>query len=125
MTEEEHFKLIVDDIYYIGGIGHVVCGTIQSGSIDIGKENVVRLERTNAWFLSKPKMMFCSDVGTIEKTGDNIGMALKMNRNDVVAGDVITTDPGDAAKPPAVKIVKGFFGTTSILESEKCSKISK
>lgn len=90
VNEETGFQMTVQDVFYITGRGTVVVGTIESGSISVGEEVIIR---RNDGTVQK------SIIGGIELfrkvadkafKGDNVGILLNgIERHSIGVGDVI------------------------------------
>jgi translation elongation factor EF-1alpha len=91
--EEQPFRLLIDEVYKMGGIGWIPCGTVQSGTLHMEKDCFLRVERTNTWFHAKIEslsFMQSHRPPTSLSPGDAVGFPLIMSKNDVVPGDVLT-----------------------------------
>ncbi|OBK43140.1 EF-Tu/IF-2/RF-3 family GTPase [Mycobacterium sp. 1081908.1] len=82
------FRMTVQDVFVIRGRGAVATGRVEYGELRVGdqvKINDGPTVRVDAIEASRKK----TDTAT---TGDNVGLLFKtLDKNDVAAGDVITS----------------------------------
>jgi hypothetical protein len=85
--QEEEFAFIVEDLYKIGGIGWVPCGTVKSGHFNrgVGEEAEFQVKRTGVLLVSTDY-----NFHGLEQSygvGESFGTSMKMNKGDVIEGD--------------------------------------
>ncbi|MEA2123497.1 MAG: hypothetical protein QOI80_279 [Solirubrobacteraceae bacterium] len=85
------FSLTVADVFFIHGRGLVATGQVEAGSVRIGDQVLVngarqvRIEGIEAF---RKKLDTAS-------AGDNVGLLLRdVDKDDVKAGDVLTSEAG-------------------------------
>jgi translation elongation factor EF-1alpha len=87
----EQFELSVENIYKIGGIGWIACGTVKSGRIDLTQDQTLKLKRTGGQIkMVHQSFMHTTDPKTVAEAGDQCGLALKMSPGEVVSGDILS-----------------------------------
>ncbi len=101
-------RMPVQDVYSITGIGTVIVGKIETGTMKVGQKVVVLPSGKQG----EVKSIEMHHQGMQEAVpGDNIGVNIRgVEKADVKRGDMI----GDATNPP--KIVKEFKGRIAVLE---------
>lgn len=94
ITSMNEFRLKVDDVYYIGGVGHVLVGTVVSGTLNL--ETLVELRVENAlpkrWFAvpSEHNNGFMQhNWKNIFTQGEECGVTVTMKKLYIIAGDVV------------------------------------
>jgi len=88
----ENFRFAVEDVYFIGGIGTIVVGTVLCGQIDFNNAvQTLRLERTQAAIKTKKDIyMFQGQGASKFQAGDNTAILVDVSGKDIREGDILS-----------------------------------
>jgi len=114
------FRLPVQDVYKISGVGAVPVGRIETGTLKSGDKImfVPSLKPGGASGEVRTIEMHHETVGLAE-SGDNVGFNVRgIGKDDIRRGDVA----GPADKPP--RVAKRFKGTIMVLPQENVKKVA-
>lgn len=83
------FRMIVDDVFYIGSRGVVVAGKVEHGAVSAGSQIVVERDGHQVHTVTVNAVEFAS-AKHARDPGDNVGLLLReLQKDDVATGDVL------------------------------------
>lgn len=110
---DKEFMLSVEDVFSITGIGTVATGRIEQGSIKKNEEvEIVGLKDTAVKAVVTGVEMFKKELKEGGIAGDNVGIRLRTDRDNVERGMVL-------CKPGSIKPYTKFEGTVYVLKPEE------
>lgn len=95
MSTDPAFQLTVEDVFSIKGRGTVVTGQIESGTLKVGDEVMIKGQRPDKKAVVTGIETFRKQIQEA-KTGDNVGVLLRdVTRDDVGRGDKLVSADSD------------------------------
>ena len=89
MSTDPTFRMTIQDVFSIKGRGTVLTGRIESGTITVGDEIIIK-GRNSSKKAIVAGVEVRRKVTTNAKTGDDVGILLKdINDEDVRPGDIL------------------------------------
>ena len=91
VMDSQTFCLTVQDVFSITGRGTVVTGQVESGSVNVGDEVIIRRQNGTMTKSVVTGIEQFRKLLNYAQVGDNVGILLRgLSKNDIGQGDVIT-----------------------------------
>ena len=99
MSTNPTFRMTIQDVFSIKGRGTVLTGRIESGTITVGDEIIIK-GRNSSKKAIVAGVEVRRKVTTSARSGDEAGIRLKDTEEDVQQGDILTGSEHDFTWKP-------------------------